>query len=142
MSATVGLGLGVGGYTFVYAKGASYLGNDPRTCANCHVMQAHYDGWLGSSHHAAATCNDCHNPPGLVSKYMTKASNGFWHSLGFTTGRFPEPLRIKPNNRRIVEDSCRRCHQDIVDAIDPHGGGDQRLSCVSCHEAVGHGGRE
>ena len=31
----VGLGL----YTFVYAKGYSYLSNDPQGCANCHVMQ-------------------------------------------------------------------------------------------------------
>ena len=26
----------VGGYTFVYAKGYSYLTNDPAACANCH----------------------------------------------------------------------------------------------------------
>jgi cytochrome c nitrite reductase small subunit len=34
----VGLAVGVGGYTFVYAKGYSYLTNDPAACANCHVM--------------------------------------------------------------------------------------------------------
>ena len=36
---TVGLLLAVGGYTFIYARGASYLMNDPAACANCHVMQ-------------------------------------------------------------------------------------------------------
>ncbi|MDZ4859404.1 MAG: NapC/NirT family cytochrome c [Candidatus Hydrogenedentes bacterium] len=49
---SVGLGvlLGVGGYTFVYAKGTSYLTNDPRACANCHVMNEQYDGWMKASH--------------------------------------------------------------------------------------------
>lgn len=28
---------GIGGYTFVYAKGGSDLTNDPAACANCHV---------------------------------------------------------------------------------------------------------
>ena len=35
----IGLALGVGAYTFVYAKGYSYLSNDPQACANCHVME-------------------------------------------------------------------------------------------------------
>ena len=35
--------IGLGAYTFVYAKGYSYLTNDPRACANCHIMRDHYD---------------------------------------------------------------------------------------------------
>ncbi len=31
----VGLAVGIGSYTFVYARGASYLTNDPGACANC-----------------------------------------------------------------------------------------------------------
>ena len=38
-AAAGGLALGVGTFAFYYAKGSSYLGNDPATCANCHVMQ-------------------------------------------------------------------------------------------------------
>jgi len=132
-----GLAAGVGGYTFVYARGGSYLTNDPAACANCHVMHEYYSGWLASSHRAVATCNDCHTPHDLLPKYATKASNGFWHSFAFTSGRFPEPLRIKPRNREIAEESCRGCHGDVVDAMDgPHG--QERLSCVRCHGAVGH----
>ncbi|MEJ7606892.1 MAG: hypothetical protein WKF37_11635 [Bryobacteraceae bacterium] len=37
--------LGVGLFTFGYARGASYLTNDPQACANCHVMQEQLDGW-------------------------------------------------------------------------------------------------
>ena len=132
---SVGLVAGLGGYTFVYARGGSYLTNDPAACANCHVMEEYYRGWTSSSHRAVAVCNDCHTPHGFVPKYATQASNGFWHSFAFTTGRFPEPLQITPRNRRIAEGSCRGCHQAIVDAIEPHG---QELTCVRCHGSVGH----
>ena len=75
LAVSIGLAAGVGGFTFVYARGASYLTNDPAACANCHVMDEYYAGWMKSSHRAVATCNDCHTPPGLVPKYATKASN-------------------------------------------------------------------
>jgi cytochrome c nitrite reductase small subunit len=133
-----GLAAGIGGYTFVYAKGYSYLTNNPAACANCHVMQDHYDGWVKSSHRAVAACNDCHTPHNLVAKYVTKASNGFWHSFAFTSGRFPEPLRIKPRNRSVTESACRSCHEDIVLAIDRHPAPSNELSCVNCHRDAGH----
>jgi len=105
-AATLGAAIGVGAYTFAYAKGGSYLTDNPAACANCHIMQEHYNGWEKSSHRAVAVCNDCHTPPGFLAKYSVKASNGFWHSFAFTTGRFPEPLRIKPHN-------CVRCHSSV-----------------------------
>ena len=132
-----GVLLGVGGYTFVYARGASYLTNDPDACANCHVMRDQLEGWRRSSHHSVAVCNDCHAPHDLIGKYSTKAINGFWHSFYFTTGTFHEPIRITARNSRVTEGACRTCHSDIVEAIDPtpH---DTALSCVGCHRNVGH----
>jgi cytochrome c nitrite reductase small subunit len=91
---TMGLAIGLGGFTFIYSKGYSYLTNNPAACANCHVMRAQYDGWLKSSHHSAATCNDCHTPHNIVGKYAVKANNGFWHSFYFTTGGIPTPSRL------------------------------------------------
>ena len=88
----IGSMVGLGLYTFVYAKGYSYLSNDPKGCANCHVMEANYSAWLTSSHHTVATCNDCHAPHDLVGKYAVKATNGFFHSLAFTTGEFPDVI--------------------------------------------------
>jgi len=35
-----GLVIGLGSYTFIYAKGDSYLTNNPVACTNCHVMQS------------------------------------------------------------------------------------------------------
>jgi cytochrome c nitrite reductase small subunit len=139
LAIAVGVTLGVGAYTFVYARGASYLSNDPAACANCHIMSDHYSAWLKSSHRSVATCNDCHTPQGLVGKYATKASNGFWHSFAFTTGWHPDPLRITPRNEEIANDACRKCHEDIAAAIEgPHGVDRFELSCIRCHETVGH----
>lgn len=136
----LGLVLGLGAFTFGYARGYSYLTNDPQACANCHIMTEHFDAWTKSSHRAVATCNDCHTPHNLVGKYVTKAKNGFWHSFYFTTGRFPDPLRITEGNRRITEHACRDCHAEVTDVIDPagaaHGAGP--LPCVRCHTHVGH----
>ena len=134
----IGMLTGVGGYSFIYAKGYSYLTNDPAACANCHVMENHYRAWMKSSHRAAAVCNDCHTPPGLVPKYITKAINGFNHSLAFTTGRFPQTLRISARNVDVTEKACRKCHASIVDAIEGPHPESVRLSCIRCHSTVGH----
>ncbi len=134
----IGLALGIGTYTFVYAKGYSYLSNNPQACANCHVMENQYAGWLKSSHHSVATCNDCHTPHNLVGKYATKAENGFWHSFYFTTGGYPENIQARARSRRITENACRRCHADIAaDVASPHAG-TGTLSCIQCHGHVGH----
>lgn len=139
----VGLAGGLGTFTFAYARGASYLTNDPAACANCHVMSEHFSAWTKSSHRAVAVCNDCHAPHDFLGKYATKARNGFWHSFYFTTGRYPDPLRITEKNRRITEGACRDCHAELVESIGAthvsHGteAGDS-FRCVRCHAHVGH----
>ena len=114
----LGLAIGLGGYTFIYSKGYSYLTNNPAACANCHVMRAQYDAWLKSSHHSAATCNDCHTPHNIFGKYAVKANTGFWHSFYFTTGWYPDTIEITRFDHRVTENACRRCHQNITAAID------------------------
>lgn len=132
--------IGVGGYTFIYAKGYSYLTNDPQACTNCHVMRGQYDSWIKSSHRTAATCNDCHTPYNLAGKYRVKASNGFFHSVYFTTGWFPDNIRITQSNHRVAEGACRRCHQNITQAMDGNAahGDAEGLQCTRCHGSVGH----
>jgi len=136
----LGTFLGVGSYAFFYAKGYSYLQNDPLACANCHAMRAEYDAWAKSSHHSAATCNDCHTPGNLAGKYAVKASNGFFHSLYFTSGRYPDAIRITNFDRGVTEAACRRCHQDITQAINGNVAHShaQGMMCTRCHYSVGH----
>jgi cytochrome c nitrite reductase small subunit len=143
LAAALGAVVGLGAYTFLYAKGYAYLIDDPAACANCHVMQDQYDGWAHSPHRAVAGCNGCHTPRGFVAAYGTKALNGFLHSAAFTTGWFHDPIQIKGFNLDIAEAACRDCHGALVANVDPagtaragpHGDG---LRCTSCHQDVGH----
>lgn len=136
-----GILLGVGVFTFGYGQGAAYLGNDPKACANCHVMQGHYDSWLNSSHQNVAVCNDCHLPHNFSGKWITKADNGFFHSLAFTLENFHEPIQIKPRNRRVTQNACLDCHEDIVRQMLPAEDGRDMLFCVHCHADTGHAHR-
>jgi cytochrome c nitrite reductase small subunit len=140
LASALGLFAGVGGYTVYYARGLSYLSNDPRACMNCHIMREQFDGWQKSPHHAVATCNDCHTPHDLVGKYLTKAENGYWHSKGFTLQDFHEPIMIKARSSAVLQANCVDCHRQIVSGINTHPGQSREmLDCVHCHRDVGHG---
>lgn len=146
LATLTGMLAGLGFFVFNFGEGFSYFSEDPSTCINCHVMQPHYDSWQKNVHHAFATCNDCHMPAdSLVDKMIAKSVNGWNHSKAFTLDNYPEPIRITAYNAEILQANCLRCHQDLVDTITfPHAGlGDPKhaVSCVSCHQDVGHGAR-
>jgi cytochrome c nitrite reductase small subunit len=136
----LGIPLGLGTFTFLYAEGGSYLSTDPRACVNCHIMRSEFEGWQKASHHGVATCVDCHLPHDFVGKYLAKARNGWNHSKAFTLQDFPEPIRISAPNAAILEASCRGCHAELVHGL-VAGGGDpaREIACVHCHATVGHG---
>lgn len=135
----LGAAMGLGLYTFSYAEGLSYLSNNPKDCAHCHIMNEQYDGWVKGPHHNVATCNDCHVPHDFVGKYLSKASNGYHHSKGFTLQDFHEPIMIKPRNAAALQENCLGCHGDFVhDIVAGSTTADDAVSCVHCHRHVGH----
>lgn len=138
LAGLVGALAGIGLFTFGYAKGGSYMTDNPSACANCHVMRAQFESWMKSSHGKVAVCNDCHTPPGFAGKYTTKAINGFFHSLAFTTQRFPDEIRITNRNFQVTEKACLKCHEDIVMTIRGGRAHRQDVSCIQCHTTVGH----
>jgi len=124
--------------TFHYAEGLSYMSTDAAACANCHIMHPQYDSWQKASHHAVATCADCHLPPGFPDKYISKGENGWNHSKAFTLQDFPEPIAITEKNAETLHANCLRCHGEIVhcQSIASTEGAPR---CVRCHVTVGHG---
>lgn len=144
LAITAGMSVGIGAYTFSYAKGLSYFSTEPGACANCHIMRRELDSWEGSSHHANAVCIDCHLPHSFVDKYLAKAENGWRHSKEFTAQTFAEPIALKPESRRILQGNCRRCHAALTDPLavaDRGGHGDASPDCLHCHAGAGHGER-
>lgn len=139
LCALLGMLVGLGTYTFVYAQGGSYLSDNPEACINCHVMREHFDGWQKSPHHAVATCNDCHVPHDFVGKWLAKGEHGYRHSKAFTLQNFHEPIRITDADLGIVRANCVRCHEGLVEQINVNSAHAQGADCVHCHARVAHG---
>lgn len=139
----LGIFAGLGMFTFNYAKGTSYLSDDPQSCNNCHIMREQFNAWQHSSHARVATCNDCHTPhTSLIEKWLVKGINGFNHSVAFTLGNFHEPIRIRPFNADIAQANCVACHQSLAQNVIGVGiHSDESLRCTSCHGNVGHATR-
>jgi cytochrome c nitrite reductase small subunit len=133
LAAVLGVGMWATNFTV-------YLGDDPTTCNNCHVMDAVYEGWFHSSHQRWATCNDCHTPHAFIPKYFIKAKSGMNHVTMFTLGHVPEPLRAKPETDEIIQHNCLRCHTETVSEI-ADGQEDSERFCFECHRASAHGER-
>ena len=135
LAAVIGVGLYVTDFT-------AYLGNNPTTCNNCHVMDAVYESWYHAGHKEWAICNDCHTPHALIPKYLVKAQSGYHHVTAFVFGNIPDAIRAKPASSQVIQDNCIRCHQDTIQDIDnaPMSDGSQRY-CFDCHRSTAHGER-
>lgn len=129
--------LGVGMYVTDFT---AYLGNNPTTCNNCHVMDAVYESWYHGGHRAWATCAECHTPHDLIPKYLVKAENGFRHVTVFVFGEIPEAIRAKDASKDVVQANCIRCHEDTVSDILDNPMPMDRY-CFECHRSVAHGER-
>lgn len=137
VSIFTGFLVGLVSYTFYYADGLSYFSSDPGACINCHIMQNQYDSWQKGSHHASATCVECHLPASLIPKWLAKAENGYLHSKAFTLQNFHEPIFIRKKNKEILIGNCVQCHEKIFTEIDH----DRPSNCLHCHSSSGHGER-
>lgn len=118
----------------------AYLGSNPTTCNNCHVMDAAYEGWYHAGHKNWATCGDCHTPHAFIPKYLVKAESGFRHVTAFTTGHIPDAIRAKELSREVIQENCVRCHSATVETI---AAGEMSFDryCFDCHRSVAHGER-
>lgn len=118
----------------------AYLGNDPSTCNNCHVMDAAYEGWYHGGHQGWATCGDCHTPHAFIPKYLVKAEAGFRHVSAFLLNEIPTAIRAKESSKAVIQENCVRCHETTVMNV-AEGGPDAGRYCYDCHRTVAHGER-
>lgn len=137
-------------YTFINAKGVSYLSDDSAACNNCHIMNDVYHDYSNSVHarkingKPRATCSDCHLPHSFVSKWIAKAESGVSHAYSFTfkLNDLPTHLSANKKSKEMVQNNCVRCHIEsvgvVVNPTTTKGHLDGELQCVSCHKNVGH----
>ena len=122
----------------------AYLGNNPTTCNNCHVMDGAYEGWYHAGHKSWTTCNDCHTPHALIPKYYVKAMSGYHHVTAFISGDIPNAIRAKESSRKIIQENCLRCHAQTVSNLSwdlMYTQADSERYCFECHRSVAHGER-
>lgn len=116
-----------------------YMTSSPRTCSNCHVMDAAYENWYHAPHESATKCVDCHLPhDNIFSYYYIKFASGAHDILYFSTGRTPDAIRIKPETAEIIQTNCIRCHTETVADLSAQ---DMGRDCWACHRDVAHGQR-
>lgn len=141
-----GIFTGLALFAFNISNAPSYLGDDPETCINCHIMAPQYATWSHSSHRERAHCNDCHVPHNnFLNKYYFKAKDGLRHATIFTLRKEPQVIFIKEEGSEAVHNNCIRCHSGLLT--------DNRLisfnsrlpefraerSCRDCHRDTPHG---
>ena len=129
----IGVGLYVTDFT-------AYLGDNPTTCNNCHVMDAVYESWYHGGHKTWAKCNDCHTPHDFIRKYLVKAENGYHHVTAFSFGKIPDAIRPRVSSRNVIQENCIRCHEETVSNMLDSAMEFDRY-CFECHRSVAHGER-
>jgi len=127
---------------FAWATDASsYLGHEPATCNNCHVMDAQYENWYHAAHARYAGCTDCHLPhQNILSYYLYKGYSGMKDVISFTFKTYPAAIRATRQTDTILQANCIRCHHDTVENI-VAGAQPFDRTCWSCHRSSAHGGR-
>ena len=119
----------------------AYLGHEPATCNNCHVMDAAYENWYHAAHANFAVCTDCHLPhQDIVSYYLYKGYSGMKDVISFTTKSYPAAIRATAQTDAILQANCIRCHDDTVESILTGAQPFDRY-CWDCHRSVAHGPR-
>jgi cytochrome c nitrite reductase small subunit len=126
----------------VVTDAPAYMGSDPNTCSNCHVMDAAYQNWYHAGHaHAEVVCVDCHLPhQNVFAYYLEKARSGMHDVFVFSTGRTPELIRASLETKVIIQANCVRCHEGTVADILAGPQAFER-NCWDCHRTVAHGER-
>lgn len=124
----------------------SYMGDDPKTCVNCHVMTSEYNSWMHSSHREWASCNDCHVPhDNVLNKYYFKAKDGMYHATVFTMRNEPQVIQMKEASQEVVQNNCIRCHTNQVTDVkltswlENHEKNRTERQCWECHRETPHG---
>ncbi|MDX9929450.1 MAG: cytochrome c nitrite reductase small subunit [Bacteroidales bacterium] len=133
-------------FSFHISNAASYLGDKPETCVNCHIMAPQYATWYHGSHRETTHCNDCHVPHNNVfSKYYFKAKDGLRHATMFTLRLEPQVIFIHEPGQRVVHQNCIRCHTELLTDSKLMGYNsvthEERMNrkCWECHRETPHG---
>ncbi|QER42425.1 cytochrome c nitrite reductase small subunit [Thermodesulfobacterium sp. TA1] len=103
-------------------------------CASCHVMEDQYVSLRKAGIHNQLNCVDCHLPQdNKIRHYFWKGVDGTKDLVKFHFNLVPEEITISSHGKKIVQENCIRCHQDMVSMINV-----KDRYCWECHVKVRH----
>lgn len=120
-------------------------------CRGCHTMASHNASWEQGGHRKAATCGDCHLPPGpSLRRAQAMAADGLRHAAIETRHPDPSAIRLHGAGAEVVQANCLRCHprrpprpEDVSPRPKPVPGtaahAEAARACAECHRETGHG---
>jgi len=112
----------------LYAKSST-----PEFCAGCHVMETEYEAWRHAGAHRRIKCVDCHLPNDNQVRHLTwKNIDGMKDMVLFYSGKVSENLRISERGARVVQENCKRCHEETIARITVD------RNCWECHRRLAH----
>jgi cytochrome c nitrite reductase small subunit len=126
-----------------------HLTSQPSFCASCHQIQPQVAAWQKGPHNTVE-CLECHAEPGTLG-YVERKIGGLNEVYLQATNQVPAKIEAKPHLA-----SCIACHSgenskypsakniklisgDKAPKFDHTPLLNNNLSCLSCHQNVGHG---
>jgi len=105
----------------------------PEFCGSCHVMSTQYEAWFHNGAHKRAACVDCHLPNDTLARHLFwKTLDGVHDMIRFQTGQISDDQRLTARGARVVQENCRRCHEEIMARVN------EDRHCWSCHRRLSH----
>lgn len=123
----------VGLYVSFGTPGLFAKSGTPEFCAQCHVMETQYENWFHNGGHRRLKCIDCHLPNDNMARHLTyKGYDGMWDAFVFYSGRVPETITLSAHGAALLQENCRRCHEETVAKIN------EDRNCWQCHRRLSH----
>ena len=130
--------LAVAGFAMMLMTKIPALGlAEAEFCGVCHAMDEQVSTYLHSPHANYANCGDCHDPHGLVTGSVFAAYTGARDLYRVVTNTIPLEIRTTDLSKKVIQENCLRCHEDIMAAIGDtsHNSGSY---CFHCHHEIVH----
>ncbi|TKG91077.1 hypothetical protein EYV94_21980 [Puteibacter caeruleilacunae] len=137
-------------------KAVHYTSTD-EYCMSCHVHDHADQAWRLSPHvdnkgGVIVHCVDCHLPPEGEGHLLAKAKHGFKDVYGMLfkdSADFKWEAKRSPEaaNKFTYEASCLKCHSNLFPTtLSPKGDdshlyyleNQDKLTCINCHQFIGH----
>ena len=132
-----------GAAIFVGLISGTFYSSRPSSCSQCHVMNKYFESWKKSSH-GNVGCLACHQQPGVAGFLIRNL--GQLRYIPWLIRQTAFPGEAGPIRAVVSDDSCNRCHQNILGKVVKNRG--LRVShkeivsagyyCTDCHSAMPH----